>query len=181
MANILVVTGSVRPNSANSNVVPVVVQELEKREGVQVTVADLGELQLPFMEGNTAPSQPDYEITNPAAKKWAEMVVNADGVVFVMPEYNHSMSAVQKNAIDWLYAEWADKPVALVAYGFYEGKYTIAQFEEINTVIKTKLGAVKAGLQFGEELEFDGTPKDEAKLLEKLNATFDELLTTTKE
>jgi len=30
--------------------------------------------------------------------------------VFVAPEYNHGTSAALKNAIDYLYAEWNDKP-----------------------------------------------------------------------
>ena len=34
-----------------------------------------------------------------------------------MPEYNHSMTAPLKNAIDFLHNEWRYKPVGLVSYG----------------------------------------------------------------
>lgn len=176
MTNILVVTGSARPSSANSKVVEAVVANLQPREGVEVTVADVANLALPFMNAALPPSNPAYEITDPAVKAWQDMVLAADGVVFVMPEYNHSLSAIQKNAIDWLYKEWNDKPVALVAYGFYAGRHAIAQFEEINTVIKAKLDQKITGLQFGEDLEFDGSAKDADALNEKLTVTLDELV-----
>jgi NAD(P)H-dependent FMN reductase len=176
MSNILVVTGSARPNSVNSKIVAAVQKNLSAREGVTVTTADLVELNLPFLNAPMPPSRPEYEITDAAVKKWSDMVTTADGVVLVMPEYNHGMSALQKNAVDWLYNEWASKPVALVAYGFYAGRHAIAQFEEVNTVIKAKLDEKITGLQIGEDLGFDGSFTDEAAAQEKLSVTLDELI-----
>ena len=37
--------------------------------------------------------------------------------VFVMPEYNQGYNAPLKNALDYLYTEWHDKPVGFVSYG----------------------------------------------------------------
>lgn len=176
MTNILVVTGSARPNSVNSKVVAAVQQNLQAREGVNAELADLVAINLPFMNAPLPPSQPAYEITEPAVKQWSDMVKAADGVVLVMPEYNHGMSGLQKNAVDWLYSEWTDKPIALVAYGFYAGRHAVAQFEEVNTVIKAKLDQKVTGLQFGEDLNFDGSFVDEAAVQEKLNVTLDELI-----
>ena len=178
MTNILVVTGSARPNSVNSKVVAAVQKNLQAREGVTVTIADLAMLNLPFMDAPMPPSRPGYTIADVAVKRWSDMVTAADGVVFVMPEYNHSMSAIQKNAVDWLYNEWGGKPIALVAYGFYAGRHVIAQFEEINTVIKARLDQKITGLQFGEDLEFDGLIVNEAATQEKLNITLNELVTS---
>ena len=42
--------------------------------------------------------------------------MSARGFVFVTPEYNHSTSGVLKNAIDFLYAEWNNKAMGVVAY-----------------------------------------------------------------
>lgn len=86
------------------------------------------------------------------------------------------MTAIQKNAIDWLYKEWVGKHVALVAYGFYAGRHAIAQFEEINTNIKTKLDQRISGLQFGEDIEFDGSTKNHETVTSGLTTTFDALL-----
>ena len=41
----------------------------------------------------------------------------ADAFVFVFPEYNHGLNAPLKNALDFLYQEWAHKPAGLVTYG----------------------------------------------------------------
>lgn len=178
MVQVLLVTGSARPNSANSKVVSVVKNNLEARQNVTVTVADLVELNLPFMDSPLPPSAPGYEITDEHVKQWQAMVQQADAVVFVMPEYNHSLSAIQKNAIDWLYTEWNDKPVALVAYGFYAGRHAIAQFEEINTVIKAKLDQTITGLQFNDDLEMDGTVKNRDAVDAKISTTLDTLIGT---
>ena len=33
------------------------------------------------------------------------------------PEYNYSFNAATKNAIDYLFSEWANKPAGIVSYG----------------------------------------------------------------
>ncbi len=38
-----------------------------------------------------------------------------------MPEYNYGYTAPLKNAIDFLFQEWAQKPVGLVSYGGVSG------------------------------------------------------------
>ena len=47
----------------------------------------------------------------------ADAIRNADGVIFVTPEYNYSVPGALKNAMDWLSrvspAPFADKPVAI--------------------------------------------------------------------
>jgi NAD(P)H-dependent FMN reductase len=50
-------------------------------------------------------------------KRWAEIVSRADALVFVIPEYNHSMNAAIKNAVDFLHVEWRYKPFGIVCYG----------------------------------------------------------------
>jgi NAD(P)H-dependent FMN reductase len=97
-------------------------------------------------------------------------------VVFVAPEYNHGLSAIQKNAIDWLFNEWTDKPVAFVAYGWYAGAHTLAQLQEISTVIKWKPVEKSAGLQFTKDIELDGSSIDGGLATQIVGETLDLLV-----
>jgi NAD(P)H-dependent FMN reductase len=177
MANILVVTGSVRPNSANEKVVPVVIDMLEKK-GAKPTVANLKDLDLPFFDNPVPPSADDFAPADEHVLAWTKMVADADGVVFVTPEYNHTMSPVQLNAIDWIYKEWQDKPVALVGYGWRSGAiqaHATAR-EALAVNLKAKVGETQANLFFMNDLNPDGSVADQGLVDEKIGASLDELL-----
>lgn len=176
MANLLVVTGSVRPGSTNEKIVPVVVDVAEEK-GHSVTIADLKALNLPFFDAPLPPTAPDFEPTNDAAREWTALVANADGVVFVTPEYNHTLSAVQLNAIDWIGKEWQGKPIALVGYGWTSGAgqaHATAR-EALAVNLKARIGDAQTNLFFTKELNPDGTIADEAAVKQKIGATLDEL------
>ena len=174
--NILVVTGSVRPQSVNEKMVPVVVQALQQK-GAEVTVADLRELDLPFFNNPVPPSDPRFAPTDEKVLRWTELVANTDGVVLVTPEYNHTMSPVQMNAIDWIYKEWQDKPVALVGYGWRSGAgqaHATAR-EALAVNLKVRVGDNQANLFFMKELNPDGSVADEESLKKKIGSALDEL------
>jgi len=176
VSNILIVTGSVRPNSVNKSVVEAVKKDLEARDDVTVTVADLAELNLPFFDSQTPPSADGYEAPHDSVKQWGKLVVDSDGVVIVAPEYNHGLTGVQKNAIDWLFKEWNEKSVAFVTYGWYAGAHSLAQFKEIGIVTKWSLGETTTGLQFMKDINPDGSLADEEAVTNSLKSTLDELL-----
>lgn len=181
MTNILVVTGSVRPNSANSKVVPVV-KEIATAKGGTVAVADLAALDLPFFDDPYSSTAPEFAPTNERVLEWTNMVAKADGVVLVTPEYNHTMSPVQLNAVDWIGKEWADKPVALVGYGWRSGAgqaHATAR-EALAVNLKAKVGDDQANLFFMKDLNPDGSVADEAAVNGKIGAAIDELLEAIK-
>lgn len=176
MAKTLLVTGSVRPNSVNQKVVELVKNSVEAHEGNEVRVADLGELNLPFFDAQMPPSAEGYEIQNEAVRAWSDLVKGADSVVLVSPEYNHSLSAIQKNAIDWLFDEWVDKPIAFVAYGWYAGANSLAQLEEIGSVIKWRAIDETAGLKFMEDIDLSGVAIDGGQAEAKIAKTVNQLV-----
>jgi chromate reductase, NAD(P)H dehydrogenase (quinone) len=55
----------------------------------------------------------------PVVPRVAELIREADGVIIVTPEYNHSFPGILKNAIDWISRvhnqPFAGKPVALIS------------------------------------------------------------------
>ncbi|MEO7904472.1 MAG: NAD(P)H-dependent oxidoreductase [Candidatus Saccharimonadales bacterium] len=177
MSTILVVTGSARPNSVNEKVVPLVVAELQK-QGADATVADLKALNLPFFDAPTPPSAPDFVPEHESAKQWTKLVADADGVVFVSPEYNHTLSPIQLNAIDWIGKEWEGKRVALVGYGWTSGAgqaHATAR-EALAVNLKAKIGDVQTNMYFMKDLNPDGTVADSELVDGKIAATVAELL-----
>jgi NAD(P)H-dependent FMN reductase/GNAT superfamily N-acetyltransferase len=83
--------------------------------GVDLDVADLAEVNLPFLDEPEHPSTGIYQHEHTRA--WSRRVADADAFVFVTSEYNFAMPATLKNAFDYLHAEWAWKPCLFVGYG----------------------------------------------------------------
>lgn len=84
-----------------------------------VRLVDLAELNLPLMDEPKHPRLHAY--THEHTKAWSRTVAGADAVVWVQPEYNFSMCAPQKNAIDYLAIEWSLLPTGFVSYGGISG------------------------------------------------------------
>ena len=66
-------------------------------------------------------------------------------------EYNHSMSASQKNAIDWLYDEWDGKDVSLLGYGWFGGSMAVESLQQAIKHVGAKL-CLTNFLTFGDEI-----------------------------
>jgi NAD(P)H-dependent FMN reductase len=180
MPSIVVVTGSVRPNSVNDKIVPLVVKQLEDK-GADVTIANLKELNMPFFDSPVPASNPDFAPTHKGVQQWTEMVDSADGVVFVTPEYNHTLSPVQLNAIDWIGKEWKNKPIALIGYGWTSGAsqaHATAR-EALGVNLKANMIDTQTNLFLGKELGPDGSVAEETVVAEKISSTLDDLLKVT--
>lgn len=177
MPNILVVTGSVRPNSVNEKIVPLVVSEI-KAQGATVAIADLKELALPFYDAPYSPTAPEFEPTHDAVKAWTKLVADNDGVLFVTPEYNHTLSPVQMNAIDWIGKEWEGKHIGLVGYGWTSGagQAHAAAREAFEAVLKAHVGSGQTNLFFMKDITPDGTLIEEEVVKSKIAATVTELV-----
>jgi len=176
MSNILVVLGSARPGRVAEKVLEYVKSDIEAREGAQVVVADLKEINLPFFDNENAPASPDYVITNENALVWQKLVTEADGIVFITPEYNHTLSAIQKNALDTLSNEWVEKPVTAVAYGWSGGSLAIATLNEVLPHLKTKYDSDAAALlPFMKDLNPDGTLLNEESVARQIKTAIDSI------
>jgi len=176
MPNILVVLGSAREGRIADVIAPFVTDELKLREGVTTTIADLKELDLPFYNHPMSPAQPGFVPTDERVVAWTKLVADADGVIFLTPEYNHALTAIQKNAIDWIKNEWVGKPVSLVAYGWSGGSLAIEDADKVLTFLETSLQRTYTHIFFTKEIAPDGAVIDEAKIVASVKATVDELL-----
>jgi NAD(P)H-dependent FMN reductase len=118
---IVALVGSLRAGSHNRQLAEAAVKLAP--EGAEVAILD-GLADIPFYNEDI-----DVEGSVPAAATaLREAVAAADAVILFSPEYNGTIPAVLKNAIDWLSRPYGagaltGKPVAVVgtAYGQYGG------------------------------------------------------------
>ncbi len=54
---------------------------------------------------------------NPEALRWQQTIAAFDGFIFVVAEYNHSVTGALKNALDQAYKEWNRKAFTAIGYG----------------------------------------------------------------
>ncbi len=122
--------GSSRPGRFNIQPSQWIYEQAKKIEDLKVELVDLKEINLPFLDEPVPPSLRKYSKDHTI--RWSKIIDEADGFVFVTPEYNHGISAVLKNAIDYLWYEWHYKPVCYVSYGSYAaGARAVEQLREI--------------------------------------------------
>lgn len=161
MKKLLVVTGSVREGRAADNVLRFITDQLAQNSDYEVKIADFKALPLPFLDTAVTPSSDGYKATNENVVLWTKMVADADGIVFVTPEYNYSMTAVLKNAIDWIYKEWAGKPVTFVGYGWAGGAKAIAALRIVMaSTIAARATENEVNLHFVKEVDLNGNVND---------------------
>lgn len=115
MMRIGIVVGSTRPGRLGRDVGDWVYKTAINGGLAEYELVDLVEYELPLFDEDVVPMVTPGR--KPHTKRWAEVVARLDGFVFVTPEYNHSIPAALKNAIDFLYAEWNNKAAGFVGYG----------------------------------------------------------------
>ena len=108
---ILAFAGSTRTGSFNKKLLNVAA-EAARGAGAEVTVVDLRDLALPLFDQDLedANGLPD------GAKRFKTLLREHDGFLTSSPEYNSSITAVLKNAIDWASRAETDEEPSLVAF-----------------------------------------------------------------
>jgi NAD(P)H-dependent FMN reductase len=110
-----VIVGSTRPGRAGIAIAKWFYDVASARDDFDVELVDLAEVNLPLYDEPIHPIKREY--VHEHTLNWSHIIDRADAYVFVIPEYNHSMNAASKNAIDYLHWEWVYKPYGLVCYG----------------------------------------------------------------
>ena len=96
-ARILAFAGSTRTDSWNKKLIKVAAAGASAA-GAEVTVVDLRDFPLPLYDGDLEAKEGLPE----NAKKLKSLFLAHQGLLIASPEYNSSISAVLKNAIDWV-------------------------------------------------------------------------------
>ena len=132
---LMIVIGSTRPGRAGLPIARWFAQRAAAHGGFDLTVADLAELNLPFLDEPDHPRLRRYRHQH--TKRWSVMVEASDAFVLVTPEYNYGYPAPLKNALDYLNEEWQHKPVGFVSYGgVAAGTRAVQQLKQVVTALK---------------------------------------------
>jgi NAD(P)H-dependent FMN reductase len=94
---ILVIPGSLRTGSLNARLAAAAAHEFAQA-GVEVTRISLGDFPLPIYDGDLQAKSGVPKL----AVNLKRMIGAHHGVLIVTPEYNSSVPALLKNAIDWV-------------------------------------------------------------------------------
>ena len=164
---ILAFAGSTRTKSHNKRLIALAASAAEAA-GAQVTLIDLRDFPMPLYDGDM-----EAQLGLPEkARTLKALMVNHHGFLLSCPEYNSSVSAVLKNAIDWVSRPQAGESSAVA----FKGKWAallaaspgnlgglrglLAVRQILNTlgvlVLPTQLAIARANDAFGE----DGSLKD---------------------
>jgi NAD(P)H-dependent FMN reductase len=112
---IAVIVGSTRPTRFADIPARWILEQAQARGDMEVELVDLRDHPLPLFDEMASnrwmPSQ------NPEAVRWQETLARFDGFIFVVAEYNHSITGVLKNALDQAYKEWERKAFTAIGYG----------------------------------------------------------------
>ena len=112
---IAVIIGSTRRGRLADKPAQWILKQARARGDIDVELVDLREHPMPFFD--EAGSNRRVPTQNPEALRWQETIFRFDGFIFVVAEYNHSITGVLKNALDQAYKEWTRKPLTAIGYG----------------------------------------------------------------
>lgn len=145
---LVIIVGSVREGRFGPVVASWVAEQARAHGGFDVEVVDLADVEIPLSLPAASPkfagdSYPRPEGMAPLTSRLEE----AEAVILVTPEYNHSYPASLKAAIDWHFTQWQAKPVAFVSYGGAAGgRHAVLHLENVLTELHAV--TIREGLSF---------------------------------
>jgi NAD(P)H-dependent FMN reductase len=120
MYTLQVIVGSTRPTRAADPVARWVMDRAGRHEAFRPELLDLRDWPLPMFGEHPGTigdfSDPTY--SDPLVRSWNAKIRAGDAYLVITPEYNRSIPAVLKNAIDSVFVSFGfrNKPVGTVAY-----------------------------------------------------------------
>ncbi|SIQ54467.1 NAD(P)H-dependent FMN reductase [Paenibacillus macquariensis] len=110
--NIGIILGSTRQGRVSPQVGEWVKRVADQRGDANYEIVDIADFKLPLLGEADATEQ---------ATAWNTKLASLDGFVFIVSEYNHSITASLKNALDYARDAWNNKAAGIVSYGSVGG------------------------------------------------------------
>ena len=176
---IALIIGSTRPTRFADKPAQWMLKQAQARQDMDIEVVDLCDHPLPFF--NEVASNLRVPSKDPEAIRWQQTIGEFGGYIFVVAEYNHSITGTLKNALDQSYKEWNRKPFTAIGYGSVGAARAIEHLRGIGVELQmvSTRGAVHiGGSDFMKIFSMGGNqPIEEiaAGLLPSATAALDEL------
>jgi NAD(P)H-dependent FMN reductase len=140
-----IIVSSTRPGRFADIPVQWLGEIVRKRDDADFELVDLRDYPMPFFEEKRPLIYAPPE--NEVAIRWGAKMASLDGYIFVTPEYNHGITAVLKNALDYAYSEYNRKPATFVGYGGAGGARAIEQLRLV--LAELQVASLKHTVQIG--------------------------------
>jgi NAD(P)H-dependent FMN reductase len=146
---IAVIISSTRPTRFGELPAQWIVEKANERPELQAEIVDLRDFDLPFFDEMA--SNAWMPSANQNAVKWQNKISEFDGYIFVVAEYNRSITGALKNAIDQAYVNWNKKAFGAVGYGTVGGARAVEHLRSIGIelqMVSTRSAVHIAGADF---------------------------------
>jgi NAD(P)H-dependent FMN reductase len=171
-----IIAGSVRAQRLCPRIAAWVAKVGAARVPLALEVVELSDWPLPMDDEAGIPALGVYG--SERTRAWSEKIAQADGFVFVTPQYNWGYPAALKNALDHLHREWRGKPAAIVSYGGHGGGKCAAQLNQVAQGLKMRVAPTMPGLELSDEAIRDAAldpARDFTAHVAAVEQAFDEL------
>lgn len=166
--NIGIILGSTRQGRVSPQVGEWVKELADKRGDANYEIVDIADFDLPFL-GTT-------DGTEPGIAAWNEKLSNLDGFVFIVQEYNHSITGALKNALDFAREAWNNKAAGIVSYGSTGGARAAEHLRGICGELKIADVRTHPTLSLFTDFENGTVFKPQTLHLDNVNAMLDEVV-----
>ncbi|CAM4068215.1 NADPH-dependent FMN reductase [Mesobacillus thioparans] len=166
--NIGIILGSTRQGRVSPQVGEWVKELADKRGDANYEIVDIADFDLPFL-GTT-------DGTEPGIAAWNEKLSNLDGFVFIVQEYNHSITGALKNALDFAREAWNNKAAGIVSYGSTGGARAAEHLRGICGELKIADVRTHPTLSLFTDFENGTEFKPQALHVDNVNGMLDEVV-----
>ena len=174
MIRIAIIIGSTRPGRNGEAVAKWVYEIARMRSDVEFELVDIKDFNLPLLDEPMSPTMGQY--THQHTKDWSAKIASFDAYVFVTPEYNHGTSGALKNAIDYLFNEWANKSAGFVGYGGASGTRAVENLRLIMGELQIADVRAQVGLSLFTDFENFSVFKPAHHHQKSVNAMLDQVI-----
>jgi NAD(P)H-dependent FMN reductase len=160
-----IILGSTRQGRVSPQVGEWVKGIADKREDAEYEIVDIADFKLPFLG----------EADAPGIGAWNEKLASLDGFVFIVQEYNHSITGALKNALDLARDAWNNKAAGIVSYGSTGGARAAEHLRGIMGELMIADVRVHPTLSLFTDFENGTDFKPQALHLDNVNAMLDQV------